>query len=309
LLYIEYIYSFIFLFMYKKLIFSLFVLGRILSFPNMVSREILAPIRRRRILVFDVETTGKLPRVGRDQPPPTLEGYPHILQLSFVIFDLAERTIVRSFDSFVNVAQDVEISEFITGFTGIDRAKCNGGKSIVEVLEAFYEAYVWCDCLVAHNIEFDITMIETELVRHRAAILQEAPYCLTLFSSVYEKMQGIERYCTMKQGTKLCAIEHPMTTVLSLPTVLHLPTGLSLPTVSPLPNVNPLLIMACNENTTVATSKVGRAKSFKWPTLIELHDKLFGEKPDISHDAKADTLACLRCYVKMRHGYDMGVLY
>jgi len=287
--------------MYKKLIFSLFVFGRILSFPNMVSREILAPIRRQRILVFDVETTGKLPRIGRDQPPPTLEAYPHILQLSFMVFDLAERTIVRSFDSFVNVTQDVEISEFITGFTGIDRAKCNGGKSIVEVLEAFYEAYVWCDCLVAHNIEFDITMIETELVRHRAAILQEAPYCLSLFSGVYEKMQGMERYCTMKQGTKLCALERG---------AVPLPTALppALPTVSPLPNVNPLLIMACNESTNIVTSKSGKPKSFKWPTLIELHDKLFGEKPEISHDAKADTMACLRCYVKMRHGYDVGVL-
>jgi len=265
----------------------------------MANREILAPIRRRRILAFDVETTGKLPRIGRDQPPPTLEAYPHILQLSFMVFDLAERTIVRSFDSFVNVAQDVEISEFITGLTGIDRAKCNGGKSIVEVLEAFYEAYVWCDCIVAHNTEFDITMIETELVRHRAAILQEAPYCLTLFSSVYEKMQGMERYCTMKQGTKLCALERgavPLPTVLSTPPVLSTPT-----------NVNPLLIMACNESTNVVTSNSGRSKSYKWPTLIELHEKLFGEKPEISHDAKADTMACLRCYVKMRYGYDMGV--
>jgi DNA polymerase III epsilon subunit-like protein len=259
----------------------------------MANREIIAPTRKRRMLVFDVETTGKLPKVVRGQPPPPISEHPHILQLSFVVYDLAERTICRKFDSYVNVSADIEISSFITELTGIDRAKCDTGMNIVDVLEAFYEAYMWCDGLVAHNIEFDTKMIGIELVRHREAILSKAPYCLTIFNTVYEKMNSIERYCTMKKGTKLCGLEHtgpkPSRFIVD---------GSS--------NLNPVLAAVVEQEIPIPTVPV--RQNNKWPKLTELHEKLFGELPAVSHDAMADTLACLRCYLKIRHGYDIGNL-
>jgi len=248
----------------------------------MANRVIYAQTRKRRMLVFDVETTGKIKKGA-----PVAE-QPHIIQLSFVVYDLAERCVVQSFNSYVKIGADVELSDFICQFTGASRAKCNAGKNIIDVLKAFYEAYVWCDGLVAHNIEFDVQMITFELERNRTRILNEAPYCLTIFNAVYEKMNNFERYCTMKKGTKLCGLEH------SGPVPARLIVDGS-------SNLNPVLASMVEQE----IAKPVR-RSNKWPKLTELHEKLFGTLPAVSHDALADTLACLRCYVKIRHGYDVG---
>ncbi len=41
-------------------------------------------------------------------------------------------------------------------------------------------------------------------------------------------------------------------------------------------------------------------RGFKWPTLTELHDKLFGEPFESAHDALADCQACLRSFFRLR---------
>ena len=39
---------------------------------------------------------------------------------------------------------------------------------------------------------------------------------------------------------------------------------------------------------------------YKWPTLTELHVRLFGEHFDKAHNALADVLACARCYNELK---------
>ena len=39
---------------------------------------------------------------------------------------------------------------------------------------------------------------------------------------------------------------------------------------------------------------------YKWPKLMELHEKLFGEGFDGAHDALADVRACARCFFELR---------
>ena len=228
-------------------------------------RHIPAPTRPRYHLVFDVETTGKLPKIVRGQPPPPITEYPHILQLSYLVYDLYDHNVVDHFDSYVNVVQTVEISEFIQNFTGITREKCNGGMSIIDILDRFYEAYVTCDVLVSHNIDFDTKMLEVELERNRKEILEKVPYCTTICSDIFEKVKGIERYCTMKRGVPLCDVYFTQT------------------------------------EEEIATGKAPRKK---WPTLVELYKTMFQETPENMHNSMADALACARCYLKMRHGYD-----
>jgi hypothetical protein len=46
----------------------------------------------------------------------------------------------------------------------------------------------------------------------------------------------------------------------------------------------------------------------KWPKLSQLYFALFGENPDGLHNSMMDVLVCLRCYLKMRHGFDGGLL-
>lgn len=45
---------------------------------------------------------------------------------------------------------------------------------------------------------------------------------------------------------------------------------------------------------------------FKYPTLTELHKKLFGTIPLGTHDSMADVLICLRCYIYIEHGHDIA---
>lgn len=45
--------------------------------------------------------------------------------------------------------------------------------------------------------------------------------------------------------------------------------------------------------------KLNNTTGFKWPSLDELHYRLFGEGFDGAHDALADTHACRRCYFEL----------
>jgi DNA polymerase III epsilon subunit-like protein len=254
----------------------------------MSNREIFAPIRRRRMLVFDVETTGKI-----NKGKPVAE-QPHIIQLSFVVYDLAEHCVVRTFDNYIKIPPDIELSEFICEFTGASRAKCDAGLDIIDALKAFYDAYSWCDGLVAHNIDFDTQLIAFELERNRARFLDVAPYCLSIFNQDLEKVRGMERYCTMRKGTKLCALEQA---------IVKLPTVNKNIVVDPSSNLHSSLMDMVTID--IASETVPKKKTnYKWPKLTELYENLFGELPAVSHNSMADVNACLRCYLKMRHGYD-----
>jgi len=39
---------------------------------------------------------------------------------------------------------------------------------------------------------------------------------------------------------------------------------------------------------------------YKWPTLTELHSKLFGEEAKETHDAAADTATCSKCFFELK---------
>jgi DNA polymerase III subunit epsilon len=228
-----------------------------------VSFSVPPPTFRRRYLVFDVESTGLLPKKRGTSNTPPITAYPYILQLSFAIYDLAEKKIIRQYDSYIDIPDDIVVEEFITNLTGITKEICKEkGKPIIEVLEQFYEAYMFCEGIVAHNLDFDEKMIMIELERNRAAILDKAPHCFMTFNSMYEKVHGIDRYCTMRKGTDMC-------------------------------------------NILVESKSPGRPPSKKWPKLIELYGFLFdGATVEGLHNSMIDVLACLRCYLEMRHGYN-----
>lgn len=51
-----------------------------------------------------------------------------------------------------------------------------------------------------------------------------------------------------------------------------------------------------------AIDKRGKPYRYKkFPKLSELYQKLFGTIPENLHDSMVDTMACLRCYMKMAH--------
>ena len=52
-------------------------------------------------------------------------------------------------------------------------------------------------------------------------------------------------------------------------------------------------------------SKVTGEKYFKYPSQSELHNYLFGYIPSGLHNAMADVIVCLRCYIKIMYDRDI----
>jgi len=157
-----------------------------------------------RIMAFDVETTGLIPRCS----PKSLNEYPHILQLSFVVYDTTIRQIVKSVDLYVNVSKEVEISPKITEITGITRKICEEhGVTIKWALTEFYDEFMKCDCIVSHNFEFDSQMVDIEMRR----IASEDPSTDKNWSNIFDpnwlRMNNKQICCTMERGRNICKIE------------------------------------------------------------------------------------------------------
>jgi DNA polymerase III epsilon subunit-like protein len=199
-----------------------------------------------KVLVFDTETTG-LP-IGRNPSIMDVHKWPHIVQISYILFDTVTKQIVTMRDDLIKIPLEVEITPGSEAIHHISREMCDAnGIYIKDALNYFNKALGLADVIVGHNISFDKQVIMVECRR----------------SNIYQKFttNGVrkEEYCTMKKGAAICEI--------------------------------------------VKTSADGNTY-FKYPTLTELHQKLFDYKPEGTHDALVDVLICLRCYVKIADGHD-----
>ena len=156
----------------------------------------------KRVLVFDVETTGLLPKKGQEVPADEL---PYIIQLSYVIFETSNWRVSKEFNHYINIPQHVEISSKITEITGINRDMCNKGITMDKALEEFCEDYMICDTIVAHNIYFDRRMIQLEISRHSESL---NPFHVEkVFLQSYEKEENKQNFCTMYKSKNICKIE------------------------------------------------------------------------------------------------------
>lgn len=156
---------------------------------------------KKRALIFDVETTGFLP----SKTITEFEKMPHVLQLSFIVYDLTLMCVVKMLDIIVKVDPMVVIHENITKLTGITRDQCDrDGIPIQDGLCEFYREYMTCDYIVGHNITFDKKFLKIEFSRHMEELEPSCPHIGRIFEKEFEKEMGITTYCTMQNGRKLC---------------------------------------------------------------------------------------------------------
>ena len=200
-----------------------------------------------KVLVFDTETTG-LP-IGRNPSIRETKKWPHVVQLSCILFDTYTNEIIRSYDTVVKVPDNIKISEESISLHGISRDISNTqGLPVKDVLKEFNKMLIASDKVIGHNISFDKRVVMVESIR--------------LYISQYFTIDGVRKpeYCTMKNSVDICKIE-----------------------------------------------KVGKDgdKYFKYPSLTELHDKLFQKTPKNVHNSMVDILVCLRCYCKLEHNMDI----
>lgn len=233
----------------------------------------------RHALIFDTETTGLV------SAKTELTEYPYITQLSFIVFDLQERKIVRSFNEYIKIPREVEIPPIVIEITKITSEICQTrGIPIELALKEFYQEYMRADVVVSHNLDFDTRIMIGEYFRNRAKIQHECLYWLHLFKhwdaaqlafsgarelgvmsymSADPPTVAPEMICTMREGKEICRIWHD--------------------------------------------GKNG-GRFIKQPKLIELHNHYFGRAGEeiTFHNALVDTAVCLRCFLQMKYGYDVA---
>jgi DNA polymerase III epsilon subunit-like protein len=159
----------------------------------------------RTVLVFDTETTGFLPKVT----PNNLNSHemPRIIQLSYVLFDTCNYRIKKMGNYYIKLDEGIQIPPFITEITGITQHTCDTrGRDITEALIDFYNTAIQADCIIAHNIAFDIRMIEFEIERNFAKLEPIVPQILSLFNPVFLVVKNIDTFCTMKSSVHVCNI-------------------------------------------------------------------------------------------------------
>ncbi len=149
------------------------------------------------VLVFDTETTGLINKSLLPLQYKDIALHPYITQLSAVLYDVDNQKVKKVFNTYVKIPDHVEIPEIVQQLTGITREKCDSGMEIGEALSTFYQLYLKCDSIVAHNMWFDSKMIRIECMRNRYPNLINV-----FFENVSEKPIS----CTMMEGMRYCGL-------------------------------------------------------------------------------------------------------
>ena len=254
-----------------------------------------------RILVFDVETTGLIPNIDpltKKQRP--LEEMPFIIQLSFIVFNLYEYSIERTYNAYISIKEPEKITEEITNLTGITQEKCRTcGIPMKDALLEFYNEYIQSDYVIAHNINFDRRMIMIEVERNYLELENKAKDILNLFNPLFCKLKGIENYCTMLSSIHICNI--------------MIEKKVNIKPVDKIPVVETIISLSDNQTTdpiipndVVKIKIISPPKMYKkFPKLTELYFCLFQSHPENLHNALVDTLVCLRCFLKIKLNHEI----
>ena len=113
------------------------------------------------ILVFDTETTGLPDKKNKD-----LVNQPYIVQFSYIVFDVINEKVTKVVDHIIRLPEHIIIPECCTEIHKINNKMCKKqGVDLLTVLNEFYDDLLKVDLCVAHNVSFDLFMIETELKR------------------------------------------------------------------------------------------------------------------------------------------------
>jgi DNA polymerase III epsilon subunit-like protein len=135
------------------------------------------------VIIFDVETTG-LPK-KRNIPFTDFDNWPHIVQLSWIVYK--DRYIESINDHIIKI--DNDIPEDSIKIHGITNEMMRTGENIVDVLMKFKQDLSHSKMIVAHNIEFDTSIISVELLRNN-------------LRNVMYFYRGV-KYCTMHKTRKM----------------------------------------------------------------------------------------------------------
>ena len=272
------------------------------------------PKYHHRVMVFDTETTGLMPRHKAGTPFPPTEAYPHIMQFSWIVYNVMDNKIEEIVDEYVKIPENVPISPESIQVHGITREIANEkGKSITSLLAKFFVAYMKCDCIVAHNLQFDSEMVRKEMWRNRVELEMKLAnkdrvnMMCGIFTKKFNAVYHIDTFCTMMNTIQFCGIDFAaklpelkceQNLVIDVSSVDVSSDKVDAPLVDA--SLNPML----TEVVFVTEQKTSRKK---FPKLNELYSKLFDTPlPMDMHNSIVDVLVCLRCFLKVRSAKEMS---
>lgn len=215
-----------------------------------------------KVLIFDTETTGLLPRniiINFE----SIKTCPHIVQISWVLYDTNKNALLNIGDYIVKMPDDVNIPDEAAKIHKItNEISQERGILFEEVFNEFATDFRSCDLIVGHNLEFDKKMLHVEILRlanNHASVSNK--YDIIGAAKILTKMTQMSHYCTMRNSIELCAIKRKF---------------------------------------------ADGTEYNKFPTLLELHEKLFLCAPKNLHNSLNDVLITLRCYFMLTNKFDLA---
>jgi DNA polymerase III epsilon subunit-like protein len=143
-----------------------------------------------RITVIDTETTGIIPKDFQH-----LDECPYMVQIGSITYDTKTSTIVHKINNIIRIDDHINISQEVSDINSITKERCiNEGVNIVDILHKINYQFKDSDMIVAHNLEFDINILNYEYMRH------DIPF-------EYLKLNKNMSFCTMSNGTQMCKIK------------------------------------------------------------------------------------------------------
>ena len=308
------------------------------------SKDLSMPKFHRRVMVFDTETSGLMPKHKFGTAFPPMEAYPHIMQISWIVYNVSSNVIEEVVDEYVQIPDTAEISPESIQVHGITREIAKEkGKPIAPLLAKFFLAYMKCDCIVAHNLQFDSELVRKEMWRNKKELERVVPskervnMMCGVFTKKFNAAYYIDTFCTMMNTIQFCGIEfvakpkplpdlgkivdssdaaelrEPVVELKEPVAELREPAvelkGLKEPAVElKEPEVGPMgLKEPAVELKEPAVGPPPATSRKKFPRLNELYAKLFDTPlPADMHNSIVDVLVCLRCFLKVRGAKEMS---
>ena len=237
-----------------------------------------------KIIVFDCETTG-LPYIKRlEDTPSVLELWPHIIQLSYIIYNIDTNNIEKISNNYIKLPNNIKISiDSIKIHSLTNEFIQENGIIIDNILLNFIEDLHNVDLVIGHNIEFDINMIKVELFR--------------LLNNIKLEIK------LLKNNTSIPELEPELETELETELSIKNKKENVIRAINYICNIKNIFC-TCKEYTKFCRlekiNKYGE-KYYKFPKLTELYKKIFDCEPDNMHDSLFDVLA-VGCGGKARDG-------
>jgi DNA polymerase III epsilon subunit-like protein len=160
------------------------------------------------IMIFDTETTG-LPKT-KFIHPGKLDLWPHIVQLSYVLLDVEQKSFHKVQDNIISVCSGITIPEESSKIHGITQTiSLEQGIPIEDALETFIDDFSKVSEIVGHNIEFDVNIVLVEAMRILQKLNDGEKHSTSAkkIRDFIDDFKRAKQFCTMKNSIDLCAIK------------------------------------------------------------------------------------------------------